>query len=473
MKLADRSIGLISIMILARLLVPADFGLVTIAHAIIAVLALVGAFGFDTALVQNQRAERKHFDTAWTLAVSFATFCAITLLLLSYPSAAFYNEPRLSAVMQVLALSTFISGFENVGIVHYRKELQFNWEFRFIFVKRVATFVVTVTLAYYLRNYWALVAGTFCGSVISVALSYLWHPYRPRFSLAASHELFNFSRWLLISNALGFLYHRSADFILAKAAGTSALGQYSVAYEIANLPSAEMAMPINRAVFSGYAKMADDPAALRHSLLSVLALLGLVVIPAAIGLSCVARPVVLVSLGDQWKSTISVIQVLAINGLLTAIMTCCNYAYLALGKPRYATTIVGTHVAISIPLVAYAAYTWDIVAVAWVILTASLLVIPLNYWFLVTKLKITAADLLRSFWRPTLAAGIMAVVVMYTATLADFEASPGGRVVELLMLVGIGITTYCSIVTLLWALVKFPAGPERYIWNMLRPRRQP
>lgn len=472
MKLADRGIGLFSVVILARLLVPADFGLVTLANAIIAVLALLGAFGFDTALIQNQNAARAHFDTAWTLAVGFGTLCAGVLLLLAYPAAALYGEPRLAPVMQVLALSTFIAGFENVGMVIYRKDLRFDWEFRFLFTKRCAVFAVTVTLAYYLRNYWALVAGIVCGSVVSVAASYAWHPYRPRLSLVAFRELFGFSRWLLLSNALGFLYHRSADFIIAKAAGPGALGQYSVAYEIANLPSAEMAMPINRAVFSGYAKMSDDPDALRTGLLSVLALLGLVAIPAGAGLACVAGSVVRVALGEQWVGAIPVIQILALNGVLTAITTCCNYAYLALGKPRYGTTIVGVSVALSIPLVTYAIFTRDIVAVAWVILGVSLLLLPLNYFFLATVLGIRIRDLVRTFWRPVVATAIMAWAVTAAAPLADFGTGTAERLAGLLVQVGIGVLVYGVVIVALWSALRFPAGPERHLYELVVARWQ-
>lgn len=470
MKLTDRGMGLISIVILARLLVPGDFGLVAMAHAIIAMLALLGAFSFDVALIQNPNAEPRHFDTVWTFGVLFAAFYAIALLALAYPAATFYNEPRLAAVMGVLAASTLIAAFENIGMVKFRKELQFNWEFKFMFVKRCTTFVVTVTLAFYWRDYWALVAGTFAGSITAVLLSYLWHPYRPRFSLAAAPELFRFSRWLFLSNTLGFLYHRSADFILGKAIGTTGLGQYAVAYEIANLPSAEMAMPINRAVFSGYAKMAADITALRQGFLTVLSLLMVLVIPAAAGLACVAEPIVIIFLGDQWTGTIPLIQVLALNGLLTAIMNCCIYAYLALGKPRYTTLIMGTHVAISIPLVTYAAFTWGIVSVAWMILIASVLIVPLNYYLLSLSLKVTSSDLARILWRPVVGAATMAAVVLQVSPLLNFGPALSARIASLLLVVGTGAVTYCGCVALLWMLVRFPAGAERYIWTQVVER---
>src|SRR5205085_9960902 len=103
-RIADRLIGLTSTVILARLLVPADFGLVVMATVIIAALQLLGAFSFDLALIQNPNAERRHYDTVWTIGLLFATTFAVAVILVAAPAARFYNEPRLAGVMHVLAL---------------------------------------------------------------------------------------------------------------------------------------------------------------------------------------------------------------------------------------------------------------------------------------------------------------------------------------------------------------------------------
>src|SRR6185295_6818632 len=108
---------------------------------------------------------------------------ALILALLARPAAQFYAEPRLVAVMEWLALGTLIGGFTNVGVVSFRKEMQFHKEFTYLLSKRLATFIVTVGLALLWGDYWALVAGTLTGIVVAVTLSYLLQSYRPRFSL--------------------------------------------------------------------------------------------------------------------------------------------------------------------------------------------------------------------------------------------------------------------------------------------------
>src|SRR6202022_3008075 len=98
-------------------------------------------------------------------------------------------------------------------------------------------------------SYWALVAGMVTGKVCSVWMSYLAHPYRPRFTLAARRDLLHFSKWLFISNFVLFLQNKSDSFILGRTVGAAGLGIYNIASEIAVLPSTELIAPINRAVF--------------------------------------------------------------------------------------------------------------------------------------------------------------------------------------------------------------------------------
>src|SRR5262245_18204541 len=173
-KLLDRSIGIVSVVILARLLGVEDFGLVAMATAIVAIAELLSAFIFDLALIQSQHATSAQHDTAWTLNVLMAAVCALLVAAAPLPAAAFYGDARLGPVMLWLALATWIRAFENIGVVEFRRELSLYREFQFLLVKRVAVFAVTVSAAFATRSYWALVAGILAGSLAGVALSYLF-----------------------------------------------------------------------------------------------------------------------------------------------------------------------------------------------------------------------------------------------------------------------------------------------------------
>jgi len=467
-RVLDRLIGLASTVILVRILVPADFGLLAMATSIIAMLALLGDFSFDLALIQNPKAERRHYDTVWTLNLLFSIIYALMLVLLAQPAAHFYHEPRLAAGMEWLALGTLLGGFTNVGIVAFRKEMRFDKEFTFLLSKRLAGFIVTVVLALLWRDYWALVGGTLTVMIVGVALSFLLQSYRPRFSLEARTELFRFSRWLFANNTLGFLYHRAADFILAKGVGSEGLGYYSVAYEISNLPSSELVAPANRAVFPGYAKVSTHAGGLRQGFINVISVLALLAIPAAVGLACIADPIVNVFLGPKWLSTIPLIQVLAINGVLTAILSCSGYVYVAIGKPRNVTLLLAAHVSLAVPMIAWGASYAGIGAVAWALLCASLLVFPLNYLLLSAALKVTAADLLKVLWRPTVGAAVMAALIIWANRLGGFQIDIAGEISGLLVLVIYGAVAYGIVIAVLWRLSSSPAGAEAFLLDKFR-----
>src|SRR2546429_1048328 len=171
----DKALGLVSTFVLARLLAPEDFGIVAIATAIIAFLTMLANFSFDVALVQHTSPTREHYDTVWTLGLLFGAAIATTLAALSYPVAAFYDEPRLVGVVLVLALSAFVGFVRNVGCVDFARNLQFQKDFQLAIYRRLTTLPPTTSLAVRLQNYWALGLGALTASEGQPWLTYAMH----------------------------------------------------------------------------------------------------------------------------------------------------------------------------------------------------------------------------------------------------------------------------------------------------------
>lgn len=362
-KAVERSLGLLSTLILARLLVPQDFGLIAMAASLIALLELFSAFGIDIALIRRNGATGDHYNTAWTLNILAGMACG--MLLMAWPMSLFYDEPRLIAVVCVLALSPLLQGFENIGVVAFRKEMEFNREFNFLLSRKLASFCIGIPLAFALRSYWALVFGIVGGRAAGVVLSYLLHPLRPRLSLVAIHEFFHFSKWLVLQNLLAFLRDRSADFVVGRFASIHALGVFNVSTEIANIPGNELVAPINRAVLPAYAKLAADPPALRREYLSVLSLIALVAIPAVSGIAAVAPYVVRVLLGQNWHDAIPLLAILGFYGLTQVLQSNAYAACLALGLPKVFVRITSLHVVILLPLLIGLTHRYGVEGAAW------------------------------------------------------------------------------------------------------------
>ena len=466
-KFAERGLGLISTIILARLLVPSDFGLIAMAMSIIALLELLYSFGFDMALIQNPDAGRKHYDTAWTFNVILGTISALILLVIAGPSAAFYDEPRLEIVIYFLAIGTFVQGLGNIGVVRFRKDMEFNKEFKFLAAKKLIAFSVTVPLAFILESYWALVIGMLTGKSAGMVLSYLVHPYRPRFSLAARQELFQFSKWLLLNNLLFFLRFRSAHFIIGKTAGINSLGLYTVAYEISNLPTTELIAPINRAVFPGYAKMSADKEKLRESFLNVISIITLFALPAGTGIAAVAPQLVHVVLGVKWMDAVPLIQILAFFGVITALQTNTAYIYLAVGKPRVTTLLAGLYVLLLIPTLIWLASIDGAAGAAWAYLIVALLLLPANFIFIMRQLDIRLKQILSIMWRPVTAAIAMSLIVSQTVQHLSYVSEPYQAFAQLFAGIIAGALSYCLILLGLWFYSSKPHGAEQLILDLL------
>lgn len=462
-KAIDRPLGLISTLILARLLLPADFGIVAMAMSVIAVIELATAFSFDAALIQKQHLRREHYDSAWTLNVTLAVGAAVVTVALAPLAAAFYAEPRLLPVMVALAVGWLAWGFENVGVVDFRRQLNFRREFWFLASKRLMTFVVTVVAALALRSYWALVVGMVTGRIVGVVLSYVMHPFRPRLSVAASRELFSFSGWMLVTNLLGAAVSRLPHFVLGRVYGAQVLGAYTVGAEFAQIANTELAAPVNRALFPGFSRLAERPEEFRRACVGATAVMVLIVLPASVGIAAVAEPLVRVLLGERWGAAVPVMQVLAISSALSAVMSNNVSAFLAIGRPHLITAILFLRLAVMAPLLYFAARSGEFIAIAYAEMVAVVVSLLLSYPLLLRLLQLSAVDYLAALWRPLCASVLMGLVVHGAIAEIGSDGSAQGALIQLCAGVPLGVAVYGLLVWGLWAASGRPDSAEALV----------
>lgn len=469
LQLVDRSIALVGMLILVRLLLPADFGFVAMATSFIALIELLGAFGFDTALIRLQAVTRHHLDTAWTLNVITGTVIATLLVTGSGVAAAYYNEPRLTNVIGVLAVSSIVGALENVGVVQFRIQLDFAAEFRFQLIKRLVAFSVTVLLAFILRSYWALIAGLIAGRVASTCGSYMVSSYRPAFSLVAVGELFNFSKWLLLNSMIGVLKERGFDFIVGRIAGVTSLGIFNVGSAIATMASTELVGPINRAVFPGYAKLVVDMPVLRKSFCSVMGVIALCVAPAGVGMAAIAPVACAVLLGPKWMSAVPIIEVMAIQGAVSALQTNMYSAYLAMNKPHVPMWTGGAYVAVLGALSIWLTRLYGVEGTAWACLITAIVFVPVNYVIVLHYLELGWTPILAQMWRPVV--GSMAVWgAARWVVIALGEIQP--PFVAMIIAIGVGGFVYVVVVGGLWWLSGHRFSAERIVLDRVMVGRQ-
>jgi lipopolysaccharide exporter len=464
---AERMLALVSTLLLVRLLVPGDFGIVAMATSIIAAVEVLGAFSFDTVLIQRQDATRSYYDTAWTFNVVVGIGTAVVLAALAVPAADFYNEPRLTIVVLLLAVGSLVGGFENIGLVDFRKLLQFDKEFKVLLAKKLVGFSLVVPLAIMLRSYWALVISIVVARVAAVVISYVAHPYRPRLSLEKRGELVGFSKWLFVNNLILLARDRSADLAIGRFAGSFGLGIYTISQEVSTLPQ-QFVAPVNRAVFPGYASQSASLPELQQSFLNVTSLIWSLAIPAGIGIGLVAPVLVSVALGANWLEAVPVVAVLALSGTLMVMEGNVAYVFYALAAPRVTSALMLGFVLVLLPLLVLLTRSMGTIGAAWAHLITWALFVPISFAVVLRYLHLSFGVFLAAVWRIILAAGVMAAVVR--TVLASTIANDWPSALSLVTAISAGVITYGATLFTSWQLAGKPAGVERLTLGFVAAR---
>jgi len=470
-RLCVRGLGFISTLILARLLVPEDFGLVVLATTCVGMLEIMGEFGLDTVLIAKQDSTRQLYDTAWSLQILRGVVLAALVFFGADGIAWLLDEPRLTLILHWLALSALLQGFINIGIVEFRKELMLEKELQFQVIQKLISFFVTLGLAYYWRNYWALVAGIVTGQAIGLLLSYLMSSYRPRFDLSEWRTVFHFSKWLLFINLLNYVSNRGDSLIIGSKVGAGAVGYYGIANEVASMPTNELVFPIQRAVFPGFSKLSSDLYVLRDSYLSVFSLVVMLAAPLGVGISLVAEPMVNIVLGEKWLLAIPLMEILAISGAFRVMGAGAGSVMYALGQVKTVAWMSSIITLLRLILL----FWWVSVAgaegAAWAILVTTVLSLFFSLGIISKLLDLPILFGLFSIKRTILALVMMAAAIYGTKLVIGFSDSYADMVLQLIILIPLGAIAYIATQVGLWLLAGKPDGAESLVLNFIKQKK--
>jgi lipopolysaccharide exporter len=322
--------------VLARILTPEAFGLMNLCQVILRALELFSETGIGPALIQRKDSGDAAVQTAFTLQVLRGLALASAAVLVAPLAAAFYLEPRLRDILLVMAVVFLISGFSNIRIVLLQKNLDFRRLAPFeLFVALIAT-AATVSLALWLRSVWALVIGQVINAIATVALSYYVLPRGPSFGFdrQAARELLSYGKFITGLTVVQFFTSEIDNLVIGKLLGFEALGVYSMAFLLANLPATHIAKVAAVVLFPAYSSVQDDPVKVRIAYLTALRGIVGIATPVAAGLATLAPEVIRIGFGPQWMGAVTPLRILLLYGIARALNVVGGYLYNALGKPH-------------------------------------------------------------------------------------------------------------------------------------------
>ncbi len=334
LKWVLRLLGAINIAILARLLTPEDFGVVAMATVIVGLSKVFFELGVDYALIRDPNASVDDFHSAWTIRLLQSIALAGCLCLVAPFAENYYQDDRVAVILYILAVGIVVQGLTNIGIVSFRKELQFGREFKFLVSSKLLSTASAIALAFYFRSYWALVLGTVFANVIECSLSYVFHSFRPRLELTTWRKIWSFSKWILVLQVSNYFMAKFDRLLLGNAVPADQLGHYTVGIEISQMATTEVVAPVSRALVPGFAKLQVDEERLRKAYLQTLGATAILVMPLSLGLSMVAKDLVPLALGPQWFAAIPIVQLASIHLMFATLGSAASNISLVTGHIR-------------------------------------------------------------------------------------------------------------------------------------------
>lgn len=324
-------------LILARLLAPEDWGLAAMVLVFSGVVVVFTDSALGTALIQRRTIVEEDRSTVfWTSAV-IGLVLMVAGIALSGPLAHFYGEPEVASLFAVVSVGFLVSSLGATQQALLVRDMRFNrLELRQIAATLVGA-AVGISVAFAGYGAWAIVAQLLGEAVVStVLLWYLaeWWP-SATYSFASLRRLAGFAGNVFGENLLYQAGRNLGNLLMGRFLGASSLGLYALATNIVLVPFSRIAGPLQQVFFPAFALISDDRPRMADIWIRATRLVGLISIPALVGLAIVAPDFVDVVLGQKWSDAIPVIQILALVGLIQSLQTLCGEVLLALGRANW------------------------------------------------------------------------------------------------------------------------------------------
>ena len=471
------ALAVLSTFVLARLLAPADFGLVALGTTLMLLVTEVTELSMAQALVNHAAPTREHFDTAWTLNALRGTVLGAAFAAAALPVAQLYGDQRLVGIMLALGISIVLGGMTNPRRVLLTRELVFWQESVLTVGQKLAGVVASILIAYLYQSYWALVIGILVTQMANVAISYMVLPFVPRPRLAHARELFSFSLWVTAARLVDSLSWRFDTLFVGKLLGNTALGHYSMGSTLASIPTRETTGPLRQTFFPAFSSMRDDAARMAAAYQRAQAVVTAVALPAGFGAALVADPLIRLVMGEKWTPAIFIVQALAAVYALQTLGSSVDSVGMAKGQTRLLFMRSLQMLLVRIPVIIGATLYFGMVGLITARVATGLLAAVVNMHLVSRLTGVGMGAQVGANRRALISGAVMVATTLGVAHLLPPSTTSHELLMELMIIAPVAVASYCIATLLLWAMAHKPAGPEQElkqilekIWQKIRPR---
>ena len=440
-----QGMGFVITIILARLLVPEDFGTLALLALFLGIANLFVNAGFSAALIQKQDITHVDESTVFWFNIGAALLVTLVLFVISPWIADFFALPVLKPLTMLMACSILISALGSIHRTLLTKRLDFKTPMKVGAISTIISGGVGVYMAWADYGVWALAGHAISGTVAGTLLLWVFSPWRPLFTFSGKsfRRLGSFGGWMFAAHFLDTLYQRGYTLLIGKFYGTYDLGIYNRADSTQQLPANILTSVLSRVAFPLFSSVSQDKQRLRRGVRLSVRAMTLMMAPTMVGLSVLAAPFIHVVFGEQWLPAAPVLQVLCAAGLLWPLHVINLSALQAQGHGRLFFRLEIIKKLLGILTLVIGSY-FGIMGIAWSRVIQSVIALMINSHFTNKFLDYGMPEQTKDCFPSILLSAVMAAVVI----MADIWIEVGG-VVELLLLISLGASFYILVNLLL------------------------
>lgn len=337
-KLMERSgtqgVQFLVTIILARLLLPEEFGLIVLVTIFLTVANVFVQSGFNTALIQRENVDEIDFSSVFYLSIFIASVMYIILFSTAPYIAYFFEEFRLIAVLRVISLTLFLGAFNSIQMAIIARNMQFKKLFISSLVAIIISGTTGITMAYANFGVWAIVGQQLANQIIIVIILGFIVKWRPRllFSFERIKSLFSFGWKLLISSLIDVMYVNLRSILIGKMYSPAVLGFYNRGEQFPNLLVSNINGSIQSVMLPTLSSFQENKQRVKEIVRRSIVTSAFIVFPMMVGLAVIAEPLIKLLLTEKWLPAVPFLQIFCASYALWPIHTANLQAINALGR---------------------------------------------------------------------------------------------------------------------------------------------
>lgn len=463
-RLLSKLIDFAALLILARYLGPADFGLVAIAMISVQIVDMILEIPAAAAIGSLERLTPNAVSTAFTIALLRALVIALLLALLAFPLAKFYGEPRLAGLLFVLALSPAMRGLSNPNLLVYSLKMDFRRDFAVDVLSKLIALLVSGIVAVLTGSYWALALNAVAATTSAAFISYLLGSRKVSLSLKEWRMFAPMMGWNSFAQIMQAVNWQLDRIVLPKFVSVASFGSYSNAANITSIPYQAIVQPVSRPLLVAFAT-GSDPERLRAGYLRASYTLTALVGPILIMISVCSLPIVEMVLGKAWINVAPILFYMAMTSAFTLPVIPMTALALSQGRANLISAKTFAELLVKTPAVLLLVSRFGIAGALWAQAFSSTAMV-LSSMILVRRLiDLKLSRQLLQLFCPVASLALLGLIAH------GVESVLYGRVHVLIVLVAAGVlgcSAYLVSMALFWVISGRPEGPEAMLWSRAR-----